>query len=238
MKVTLEKPSVFTEVIGIISELVSEIKLKFNSDGLQIIAIDPTNAALLLFKLPAAAFSHYEVAGEEIIGISLDDFKQVLRRGRQESLSLATKEERLLVNFGEAKKSFVLSLINIEEEERKEPELKFTASLKIDSSRFQEAVEDCSVVSDSILFGLSEKGFVLDAKSSLHEASVKLLSDAFPENVKSRYSLDYLQKMVKAARLADDVKIQFSDDYPLKLQYASPEKAELSFILAPRVETE
>lgn len=238
MKVTLEKPVFFSEVIGIISELVSEITMKFNSEGLKIVAIDPTNAAMMLFKLPAAAFSHYEVEREEGIDINLDDFKQVLRRGKQESLSLETKEGKLLVNFGEAKKSFVLSLLDIEGEERKEPELKFSISLKIDSSKFQEAVDDCNVVSDSILFNIGEKGFFLDAKSSLHSASVKLLSETFSESAKSRYSLDYLQKMVKAARLSDDVRVEFSDDYPLRLYYATPQKAELSFILAPRVETD
>lgn len=238
MKATLERSGFFAEVVGIISELVSEIRMKFNAEGLRVVAIDPTNAAMMLFKLPKEAFSHYEAEGDETIGINLDDFKQILRRGKQESLSLETKEGKLLVNFGEGKKSFVLSLIDMEGEERKEPELKFTASLKIDASKFQEAVEDCSVVSDSILLNLGEKGFVLDAKSSLHSASIRLLSESFSESAKSRYSLDYLQKMVKAARLADEVRVEFSNDYPLRLHYATPEKAELSFVLAPRVETD
>ena len=238
MKITLEKAGVFIDAINIISELVSEIRMKFNADGLKIVAIDPTNAAMLLFKLPATAFTHYEVGQEEAIGISLDDFKQVLRRGKQESLSLETKEDKLYVYFGEAKKNFVLSLMDIEGEERKEPELKFNVNLKIDASKFQEAIEDCSVVSDSILFSLGEKGFILDSKSSLHSASVRLLSEGFSDAIKSRYSLDYLQKMAKAARLSDEVRIQFSNDYPLRLYYLTPEKAELSFILAPRVETD
>ena len=238
MRITLESAGFFADVMSIISELVSEVKMKFNSEGLHVIAIDPTNAAMLLFKLPKESFSHYEVEKEEVIGINLDDFKQVLRRGKQESLSLETKESRLLVNFGENKKSFILSLIDMEGEERKEPELKFAANLKLDSSKLQEAVEDCSIVSDSILFSIGEKGFVLDAKSSLHSASINLLKEAFQQDVKSRYSLDYLQKMVKSSKLSDNVSIQFSNEYPLRLHYITPQKAELSFILAPRVETD
>ncbi len=238
MRVTLQNPAAFSEMIGIVSELVSEIKLKFNMQGLQIVAIDPTNAAMLLFKLPASAFSHYEVEEEENVGLDLDDFKQVLRRGKQESLSLETKEGKLLVNFGEAKKNFVLSLLDVEGEERKEPELKFAASLKIESSKLQEAVEDCGVIADSVLLSLGERGFVLHARSSLHSAAIKILSEPHKDEIKSRYSLDYLQKMVKASRLASEVRVQFSDDYPLKLHYTTPEKAELSFILAPRVETD
>lgn len=238
MQVTLEKAGFFSEVINIISDLVSELRLKFTAEGLQIVAIDPTNAAMIIFKVPSSVFSNYKVDGEEIIGLDLDNFKQVLKRGKQESLTLETKEGKLLVTFGESKKNFVLSITSAEEEERKEPELKFAATLKIDASKLQEAVEDCSVVSDSILFNIDEKGFELSAKGALHSASIKLLNESFKDSVKARYSVDYLQKMVKAARISDEVKVQFSTDYPLKLHYTTPEKAELSFILAPRVETE
>ncbi|MBU2497178.1 MAG: hypothetical protein KJ767_03920, partial [Nanoarchaeota archaeon] len=165
MRVTFERTGFFSDVVNIISELVSEIRIKFNPEGLKIIAIDPTNAAMLIFKLPSSAFSHYEAEDEEI-GINLDDFKQVLRRGKQENMHLEAKEGKLLVHFGEEKKSFILSLIDVEGESRKEPELKFSANLKLDASKFQEAVEDCGVVADSILFKLSEKGFILDARSS------------------------------------------------------------------------
>lgn len=238
MRVTLQNAASFSEVVNIISELVSEIKLKFNMQGLQIAAIDPTNAAMLLYKLPASAFSHYDVEEEEDIGLNLDDFKQVLKRGKQESLSLEAKDGKLFVNFGEQKKNFVLSLMDIEGEDRKEPELKFATTLKVESSKLQEAVEDCGIIADSVLLSLGERGFVLNARSSLHSAAIKVLGEPYKEEIKSRYSLDYLQKMVKASRLSPEVRVQFSDDYPLKLHYMTSEKAELSFILAPRVETD
>ncbi len=238
MRVTLQNAASFSDVVNIVSELVSEIKIKFSLQGLQIAAIDPTNAAMLLYKLPASAFSHYDVEEEEDIGLNLDDFKQVLKRGKQESLSLEAKDGKLFVNFGEQKKNFVLSLMDIEGEDRKEPELKFATTLKVESSKFQEAVEDCGIIADSVLLSLGEKGFVLNARSSLHSAAIRVLSEPYKGEIKSRYSLDYLQKMVKASRLASEVKVQFSDDYPLKLHYITAEKAELSFILAPRVETD
>ena len=238
MRITLENSGLFVDAINIISELVSEVRIKFKKEGLEIVAIDPTNAAMILFKLPSTAFSSYELSADELIGVDLDDFKQILRRGKQEAMTLETKESRLLVSFGGERKKFNVSLIDIEEEERKEPELKFNVSLKIDSAKLQEAVDDCGVVSDSILFNVSDVGFVLDARSSLHTAAVHLLDEKFKEAAKARYSIDYLQKMVKAAKFCEDVEVQFATDYPLRLHYSTPEKAELSFILAPRVETD
>ena len=43
--------------------------------------------------------------------------------------------------------------------------------------------------------------------------------------------------MIKAVKLTERVKINFSDDYPLKLEF-SDNNFRLDFVLAPRVETE
>ena len=56
--------------------------------------------------------------------------------------------------------------------------------------------------------------------------------------VSAKYSVEYLKKMIQGSKLADKVKIQFNKDYPLKLDYHTIDKVMLSFILAPRVESE
>jgi hypothetical protein len=43
--------------------------------------------------------------------------------------------------------------------------------------------------------------------------------------------------MIKATKITEKTIINFSNDYPLKLEFKTP-NIELSFILAPRVETE
>jgi proliferating cell nuclear antigen len=56
------------------------------------------------------------------------------------------------------------------------------------------------------------------------------------EHTRSRYSLDYLKKIIKAKRLSDNVAIHMSTDYPAKIVFDVPERMQLNFILAPRVE--
>ena len=58
------------------------------------------------------------------------------------------------------------------------------------------------------------------------------------DNVKARYSIEYLKKMIGGSKLADNVEIYFNKDYPLRLDYKTLDKIQLSFILAPRVENE
>ena len=57
------------------------------------------------------------------------------------------------------------------------------------------------------------------------------------ENCKARYSLDYLQKFLKGAKLCDKTILSFANEHPLKIDFIG-ENVNLNFILAPRVETE
>ena len=57
MLLKLDHPKLFSEIIGIIYELVLEVRLKVSKEGLSIIAIDPANVAMVSFKLPNTAFS-------------------------------------------------------------------------------------------------------------------------------------------------------------------------------------
>jgi len=242
MLLKLDHPKLFSEIVGIISELVLEVKLKVTKDGLSILAIDPANVAMVSFKLPNTAFSEIEVEGKEVLGVSLDSLKAVLRRIHSGSVLIITKEENELKLQIKDKvtREFNLALIDVEGEDKEVPNLEFTSKIEMSSIDFSEVIEDCSIVADSCSFVSESDKFVIQAKGSLNSFKSEFSSDELnieAENASSKYSIEYLQKMIKATKLTDKVKINFSNDYPLKLDFITP-FIELSFILAPRVESE
>ena len=242
MLLKLDHPKLFSEIIGIISELVLEVKLKVSKEGLSILAIDPANVAMVSFKLPNTAFSELEVEGKEVLGVSLDSLKAVLRRIHSGSVLIITKEENELKLQIKDKvtREFNLALIDVEGEDKEVPNLEFTSKIEMSSIDFSEVIEDCSIVADSCSFVSESDKFVIQAKGSLNSFKSEFSSDELnieAENASSKYSIEYLQKMIKATKLTDKVKINFSNDYPLKLDFITP-FIELSFILAPRVESE
>ncbi len=251
MLLKLDEPKLLSDIISIISELVLEVRIKVGKGGMSIVAIDPANVALVSFKLPAEAFSQIEVE-EEVLGVSLDSLKSVLRRSSPgSSLILQTEENTLKIQIQDKiKREFKLSLIEIESEEKTMPNLDFNSKIEILSIDLAEAVEDCSVVADACSFISEPDKFTIEAKGSLNSAKSCFSSDEIKievkegaggegkeKGIKSRYSLEYLQKFVKATKLTEKTIINFSNDYPLKLEFKTP-KMELSFVLAPRVETE
>jgi len=245
MLIKLEEPKLLSDVVSIISELVVEVKMRIDNNGLSIIAIDPANVALVSFKLPREAFSQFE-AGEEILGLNLDNLKSVLRRAAAgSSLIMQTYENFLKINIVDrVKREFMLALIDIEGEEKAMPSLEFNNKIEISSQDFIDAIEDCIVVADTCNLSVGAEKFIIEAKglnstkAEFSSDEVKIeSSEAGGENIKAKYSLEYLQKFIKAGRLTDKIMINFSKDYPLRLDFKN-EGMELSFILAPRVESE
>ena len=119
------------------------------------------------------------------------------------------------------------------------PSLDFVSRIEMSSTDFSEAIEDCSVVADSCSFISEPDKFIIKAKGSLNSFKSEFTDEVNlqAEQANSKYSLEYLQKMIKASKITDKVNINFSSDYPLKLEFNTP-FIELNFILAPRVETD
>jgi proliferating cell nuclear antigen len=241
MLLRLDHPKLFSEIINILSELVLEVRIKVNKEGMSILAIDPANVAMISFKLPNTAFSAIEIENEEVLGISLDSLKAVLRRIKSGSILTITKEEselKLLIQ-DKVKREFNLALIEIEGEEKEIPNLEFVSKIEMASFDFSEAIEDCAIVADACSFISEPDKFIITAKGSLNSFKSEFTDEVNiqAQEANSKYSLEYLQKMIKATKITDKITINFSNNYPLKLEFTTP-FIELFFILAPRVESE
>ena len=240
MLVKLENPSLFSKAIEIISDLVTEVRIKVNEFGLSIVAIDPANVAMVGFKLPKSAFSQFE-SDEEVLGVNLDDLKKILKRSNsRSSVNLQKEENTLKIEILErVKRNFTLGLIEIEHEEKDFPSLDFSSKIEMNSSDLIDSIEDCSIVADACSFIIREGKFIIEAKG-INSAFAEFSSDEVKieaENCKSRYSLEYLSKFIKGAKLSEKASIKFANEHPLRMDFKT-EGIELSFILAPRAETD
>ena len=80
MKLTLAEPKYLKDSISIISDLVNEANFKITSNAIELVAMDPANVAMVMFKLLSSAFVEYDVKGKTELAINLNNLKQVLRR--------------------------------------------------------------------------------------------------------------------------------------------------------------
>ena len=247
MKLTLAEPRYLKDSISIISELVNEATFKITPSAIELVAMDPANVAMVVFKLLSSCFSEYSVEKEMDMAINLSNLKQILRRVKpNDILTLESEEGRLKITLkSNTTRTFSLPIINIEEKEQKVPELKFPVSIKTTAAILNELIEDVGIVAESVTLEVDPSKLVVSAEGDLSKASIEVKPDdqtridcQSNDKVKARYSVEYLKKMVAGGKIADDVVISFNKDYPLKIEFKEIDKVMLNFILAPRVDNE
>lgn len=247
MRLVLTESRFLKDSISVISELINEVTIKVGKNALELVAMDPANVAMVTFKLLSSSFAEYSVPKEVDLGLNLEGFKEILRRVKPTDTLILELSDKGRLNIqvnGENTRTFHLSLIDVDEGDKRMPDLKFSTRIEIPTTLFDEAIEDMSIVADSVALTAENNKFTLQAESKLNSAKVEMTSSdsiiikSDKEKVLAKYSLEYLKKIVKGSKLADNVVLYFDDEYPLKAEYKIKDRLELSFILAPRISTE
>lgn len=248
MKLVLAEPKYFKDSITVISDLVAEAKFKATTNGLKLVAMDPANVAMVNFELLSSCFTKYEVKEKEEITINLGNLKQILKRAKSDDIITleTTEDNKLQIQLkSNTTRSFSISIIETDDKEQKVPELNFPLIVEMESQVLTESIEDVSVVAESVTFLGEKEQLSVKAEGDLSKAFIEIKPDNntvirldSDDKLKSKYSIEYLKKMVQGAKLAPQVSLYFNNDYPLKLEYKVTDKLLLSFILAPRVDND
>ncbi|MBI2550190.1 proliferating cell nuclear antigen (pcna) [Candidatus Woesearchaeota archaeon] len=245
MRLTLSEPKYLKDSISIISELVNEAKLKISRDGIELVAMDPANVAMVIFKLLPTAFTEYDVEKPADIAINLANLRQIMRRaGPSDMLTLELDSNKLKVQLkSSSTRTFSLPIIDMEDKDQKVPELSFPVNIELDSTVFNEAVNDADIVSESVNLVAEPGKLTLQAEGDLNSAAIEIRDSesakvVAKEKTKAKYSIEYLKKMIEGSKLSDRVLVQFNKDYPLRITYSTVDKVMMAFILAPRVDTD
>lgn len=245
MKVTLAETKLIRDSVSIISDLVTEARFKVTKNSIELIAMDPANVAMVIYRLLSSVFVTYEVKEDMTFAIDLGDLKSVFRRIKPEdTMTLEVTDGKFKITLKSAQtRTFNLPLIDVEEKEQRVPDLSFSAKITAPSSIFSDAIEDMDIIGESVSFVVDKKNLHIMCASELSNADVEIKAGAevkieATDKTKAKYSIEYLKKMVQGAKLADAVVIQFNKDYPLQLDYIAVDKLQMTFILAPRVDND
>lgn len=243
MKLVLAETKLIKEPITIISDLVGEAKFKIKRDSMELVAMDPANVAMVVFRLLSSSFMEYTVKEETVIAINLNSFRQVLRRIKgPDTLTLEVSENKLKLTLtGNTVRTFFLPLIDMDDKEQRVPDLKFKTEVKCPSTVLNDAIEDVEIIAESVVFQAEDKKFTVSASGDSSKAMVEIkagdgITIMTEEKAKSKYSIEYLKKMIQASKISGIVSISFNKDYPLRLEYKELDKLQMIFILAPRID--
>ncbi len=244
-KAVCSNAKVLRDSIDTISQLIDEGVFKLKKDGIELIATDRAMVAVVDFKLDASAFDEYQCETDKEMGLNLLNFLTILKRaGTDDRLKLELKEDNKLeiTLAGTSVRKFSVPLLDISKDEIPPvDQLEFAAAMEIKVAILEQGIADADIIADSVVFELSEgtmkmfaEGDSSKAELVLEAGSDSLVSLTAKQQVRSRYPLDYLKKVIKASRIADTAKIQLGADYPMRIEFKG-NGVSLRCILAPRV---
>jgi len=247
-KAVMTDSGLLRDSISTIGELIDEGIFKVDKNGLSLIAADRAMVAVVDFKLPATVFDEFNIDKEQTIAVNMTNLVSVLKRvGANEKLELNLKDNKLeIVMTNSSKRKFTVPLLDISQEEIPPiDQLEFSAKVKVKADVLKSGIEDAIIVSDSIVleaasnrFSMKATGDISSAELTLEKGNEALLDLGVTGIVKSRYPLEYLKKMIKASKLANETNLRWSKDYPMRMDFMTVDKVSMGFILAPRVSEE
>jgi len=144
-------------------------------------------------------------------------------------------EKFTVVIKGKSKKKFVMPIIDMRENEQKVPNLEFFVTVDTNVSYLKDAIKDVNMVSDCAMFVSKGGKFIIKAEGDGSEVEIEIPEAKVNGEGTAKYATDYLEKMILKG--GNDVRIRYSDDYPVEFEYVVKDKYKLQFILAPRVDT-
>ncbi|MHA1332430.1 MAG: proliferating cell nuclear antigen (pcna) [Candidatus Hodarchaeales archaeon] len=247
-KATMKDTGFLKDSLSAISDLIDEAVFQIKKDGIDMVATDRAVVAVVNFRLLPTAFTSYKCDKDVSAGLNLINFMQILKRAKpDDSLTLRfdpDAETFEVILEGESTRKFTLPIIDVSEQDLPDVnKLKFTAEVELSPVFLKDSIDDADLVSDSAFIEVSKDGLAIRAEgdsstvhSKLEKSSPALKKLKATSLVTSRYSIEYLKKMLKAEKLADKVSASLGQDFPLKMDFDVKDKMSLSFILAPRVE--
>ncbi len=246
VRLTLPEPKLFRTGIEALSKLITDAQFIISpEEGMKLIAMDPSNIAMVIWKILPSAFSEFDVPEETKIGVNMSQINPIVKRIKARDVVTFEIEENIMkiIITGAFKRTFTIPLLELGEREYPEPELEFKVKAEIDADVIAETVKDAKIIADALKITAEEDKITMLAEGELSKAIIELTRESpalvsleVQEPSKASYSIDYLEKIVRTSKVSDILTLQFATDYPARFDFKALERMELTFILAPRLE--
>jgi proliferating cell nuclear antigen len=249
-KVKLTDAKLWRNLMTAISTLIDEATFNANEEGIALRAMDPSHVAMVDFAWPKTAFEEYRCDQPMKICVNISEMLKLLRgAGSDEVLELSLDEQTGRLNLrlqGKYVRTFSMATLESTGEETPTPKISFNAKARITTDCLKQAVDDAATVSDHVRLEALPEKLILRATGDLGSVTIELeknsealLSLEVKEESKATFSLNYLAEIIKAASIASPIAtVEFSSNMPIKIDFELAQQGKLSYLLAPRIETE
>ena len=239
------KTQLMREIVDLLSVLTEEAKMSWGEKGLTVNVVDGSHVALLSATISDACFETYEVEPVEI-GLELGKLRDLLTLAGPGDLVEIDYDDAvgaINVRVGEVHR-ILRGLDTGSMQDPKLPVLDFDCSAAIGAEKLSRALRAAKFVGELVDLSLDSKEMRVSVTVEAGEGvnvrfeSGELSELVCPSPTQGTYSLQFLDPLTRklASGLTQDIRMQFQDKYPLRLDWSSNDGgASWTYFLAPRV---
>lgn len=241
---------ILRDLLTAISTIVDEATFDIDDNSIKLRAMDPSRVAMVDFLLEKNVFEEFISSENFKMCVNLTEFLKLIKRGgKDETIELFLDDETNLLQItirGNYTRTFKMPTLDISEEEVPTPKISFNVEAILTTEGFRHSLEDVSLVSDHVRLETDDKKVIMNAKGDLMGANIELQKDSeallslnVKEPAKATFSLIYLMDIVKSASPTSEiVKVEYSTDMPIRLDFKQNVEGKLIYYLAPRIEVD
>lgn len=229
-------------VINTINKLVDECILDFTDSQLRIQIADKPQIGLMKVYIENELFDELEHDGSEV-GIRTDKLSDIVDIMDSESIVLSdSNDERIHVSDGEMLYRMEKVDTDLIENNKSLPALDNDCTVILNGSDFIDVVNGASKISQFMIIGCENNDdFYMKGEgeeSSVEFTDAEEVAKTVIDDIESAYRVDYLRSITNSISRDGKVKLMFSDDYPVNIQFEPISNVSIEYIIAPRIVNE
>lgn len=237
MAIEVKNLANWQKAISAISTFINEGNFRFNNQGVFFKAMDPSQVLLVDYFMDKKQFDQF-VVEPSFVGMDLVELNKALQRGAvgDKLVMELTDNELTLQLEGELTRKFHLPLIDVNQDDVNSPNPHYDAFIQINSKTLKEALKDAALFGTSVVFKVKNNSFWIEARGNNGTLKTvardpKSISVKSTSEITTKYSLTFLQNIVKESEPDKKISIELKTDAPAKISYPIGETT-ITFYLA------
>lgn len=241
-------------IVETLASIIDETEFRITPEEFKISAMDPSRICLLQLTIAKENFDEFICPKECKIAMNLDDLDKIMKRSSaNDTITLSYQEAdqkikiKMLREGTTRARTFSLALLDIEVEDVPMDNLlniDYPAKWSMNPDLLVEALKDAEIYSEILnMKAEADKGLTFSSSGQIGEMEYDMeLDDLYEPDFDGintgAYSLTFLKAILKLINITETLELSLKSNHPLKMIFNLLEGGELSYFLAPRVDSE
>ena len=238
--------SKFKYIAQTLAKISDEGVLSVGMDSLKVWIMSPDKTSMGILDSPSLSFDEFSVEEETRLLIRMDELNKIVKRAtRNDEIVMEYKPEEQVVEVvlrdrkSGVDRAFIIPVIPPSPPEMKDISMEATATFTLMADDFKAVIQDVKTVSDVMVFEADEDKVVVSASGEgrdyrwVMREGAPLIDLQVEEPTKSSYSSQAMEVSTKPVGAADNVRVSYATDYPMKIEFTFPNGEKLYLYVAP-----